>query len=82
MPLTLTEPLMNLLKNKGSNEICGSLNQTEGKMVSKPRKSLIASPLIVGILSRAGNQAFEGITWPIGFLFRGIFLAMTLLATV
>jgi hypothetical protein len=32
--------------------------------------------VIVSIFSLAGSQACEGITWPIGFLFREIFLAM------
>lgn len=32
--------------------------------------------VIVSIFSLAGSQACEGITWPIGFLFRGILLAM------
>jgi uncharacterized membrane protein AbrB (regulator of aidB expression) len=32
--------------------------------------------IIVGMLSLAGSQATEGISWPIGVLFRGVFLAM------
>lgn len=32
--------------------------------------------IIVAIFSLAGSQVTEGISWPIGILFRGIFLAM------
>lgn len=47
-------------------------------MGSKPGKTLDhITFIIICIFSLAGSQACEGITWPIGFLFRGIFLAMT-----
>lgn len=36
--------------------------------------------IIIGIFSLAGSQATEGITWPIGVLFRAIFLAMAFIS--
>ncbi len=51
-------------------------------MVSKPRKTPDhVTFIVVGILSLAGSQACEGISWPIGFLFRGIFLAMAFISS-
>lgn len=37
--------------------------------------------LIGAILSLAGSQVMEGTTWPIGVLFRAIFLAMVFFFT-
>lgn len=46
-------------------------------MASKPRKMPDhINFIIIGILSLAGSQVMEGTTWPIGILFRAIFLAM------
>jgi len=46
-------------------------------MISKHRKTPDhVTFIIVGIFSLAGSQVTEGISWPIGILFRGIFLAM------
>jgi len=69
--------MTNLQENEGSKDFCGSLSRTGGKMASKPRRTPDhISFIIIGILSLAGSQVIEGITWPIGVLFRAIFLAM------